>query len=299
MKKQMLHRVIKDALTEDIGGGDITSRILIPKGKKIKAVLFLKERGVVAGLAVARNVFKIVNTSVTFKAHYAEGSWQNAGKILATVEGDAHAILKAERTALNLLSHLCAIATAARKFVDRVKPYKVKILDTRKTIPGLRDLQKYAVSLGGGCNHRMGLWDGILIKDNHIAIGCRGQGLGYIEELIGMAKKRRPKGLKIEIEVKNLQEFRQALKAEPDIIMLDNMKIADIRKAVEIRRTTQGVRQSSVAGAQRMTQIEASGGVHLDNVRAIAKTGVDSISIGSLTHSVKAIDISLEVAPSP
>ena len=299
MKKQMLHRVIKDALTEDIGGGDITSRILIPKGKKIKAVLFLKERGVVAGLAVARNVFKIVNTSVTFKAHYAEGSWQNAGKILATVEGDAHAILKAERTALNLLSHLCAIATAARKFVDRVKPYKVKILDTRKTIPGLRDLQKYAVSLGGGCNHRMGLWDGILIKDNHIAIGCRGQGLGYIEELIGMAKKRRPKGLKIEIEVKNLQEFRQALKAEPDIIMLDNMKIADIRKAVEIRRTTQGVRQGSVAGAQRMTQIEASGGVHLDNVRAIAKTGVDSISIGSLTHSVKAIDISLEVAPSP
>lgn len=207
MNERTLQRIIKDALKEDIGSCDITSRILIPKGKKVKAVLLLKGKGVVAGLIVARQVFKTINQSLIFKAQCQEGARQNAGKILATVEGDAQSILKAERTVLNLLSHLCGIATLTKKFVDKVKPYKVKIMDTRKTIPGLRELQKYAVKTGGGYNHRMGLWDGILIKDNHISVfGFRGSGLG---ELIETAKKKRPKNMKIEIEVKNLKEFKR------------------------------------------------------------------------------------------
>lgn len=287
MNERTLQRIIKDALKEDIGSSDITSCILIPKGKKVKAVLLLKEKGVVAGLAIARTVFKTVNKSLTFKARCAEGSWQQAGKILATVEGDAQSILKAERTALNLLSHLCGIATATRKFVDMVKPYKTKILDTRKTIPGLRQLQKYAVRVGGGCNHRIGLWDGILIKDNHILVSGSGFRVPGLRELIETAKKKRPKNIKIEVEVKNLKEFKEALMVKPDIIMLDNMKIVDIKKAVAIRR--------AMHNAQRMTQIEASGGVSLHNVKETAKTGVDYISIGALTHSVKAIDISLEI----
>ena len=289
-------QVIKDALKEDIGSSDITSRLLIPKGKKIKAVLLLKEKGVVAGLPVAREVFKTAKNALVFKARCADGFRQHAGKILATVEGDCRAILKAERTALNLLSHLCGIATLTRAYVEKVKPYKVKILDTRKTIPGLRQLQKYAVRIGGGYNHRMGLYDGILIKDNHIAASCVPplkrwragvRRASCVRELIEIAKGKKPENMKIEIEVKDLREFKEALDAEPDIIMLDNMKIDDIKKAVAIRRNTQY--------ALRTTLLEVSGGVTLDNVRDIAKTGVDSISIGSLTHSVKAIDISLEV----
>lgn len=282
-----MQRIIKDALKEDIGSSDITSCILIPKGKKVKAVLLLKEKGVVAGLAIARAVFKTVNKSLTFKARCAEGLWQQAGKILATVEGDAQSILKAERTALNLLSHLCGIATATRKFVDMVKPYKTKILDTRKTIPGLRQLQKYAVRVGGGCNHRMGLWDSILIKDNHIAASCVVRTASCVRKLVEIAKAKAPKRLKIEAEVINLEELKEALILAPDIIMLDNMKIKDIKKAVQLKRAAQYT--------MRNTLLEVSGGVHLDNVREIAKTGVDSISIGSLTHSVKAIDISLEI----
>lgn len=279
-------RLIKEALREDIGCGDITTQMLIPKDKKIKAVLLLKEKAVVAGIDIAKKVFKTMDAAVTFKAKCSDGSLQNPGKIIAILEGRAKAILQAERTALNFLSHLSGVATLTHQFVQRVKPYKVKIMDTRKTIPGLRELQKYAVSVGGGYNHRMGLWDGVLIKDNHIVASSVVRSPSSVEELVEMAKKRRPKSQKIEIEVKNLQEFRQALRAETDIIMLDNMKLSDIRQAVRIRNTEYG---------RRTTKIEVSGGVTLDNVRAIAKTGVDMISIGALTHSAKAIDLSLEV----
>lgn len=282
-----LQYLISYALREDIGHGDITSQLLIPRGKKVKAVLLLKEKAVVAGLRIAEKVFKTVDAAVTFKAECQDGSLKNPKKIIATIEGNAQSILKAERTVVNFLSHLSGVSTLTRAFVEKVKPYKVKIMDTRKTIPGLRDLQKYAVRVAGGCNHRMGLWDGILIKDNHITASCASRDTSCVRRLIEIAKAKRPKNLKIEIEVINLNEFEEALKAAPDIIMLDNMKIEAIKKAAWIRRRMKGVR--------RRTLIEVSGGVSLDNVREIAKTGVDIISIGGLTHSARAIDISLEV----
>lgn len=286
-RKYGLMDLIKNSLREDIGSGDITSELLIPKNKKIRAIILLKEKAVIAGLGIAEKVFKSIDRKIKFKAKCLDGSLQDAGKILAVLDGRARNILLAERTALNFLTHLCGVASLVHSFVQEVKPTKVKILDTRKTVPGLRNLQKYAVVLGGGYNHRIGLWDEVLIKDNHIAAsGVMRQASG-VEELIETIKKKKPKDMKIEIEVKNLKEFMQALKAQPDIIMLDNMKIADIRKAVAIKRKTQDARLK--------TLLEVSGGVNLDNVRTIAKTGVDMISIGCLTHSVKAIDISLEI----
>lgn len=278
--------LINNSLKEDIGSGDITSELLIPKNKKIKAIILLKEKAVIAGVSIAEKVFKTIDRKIKFKAKCLDGSLQDAGKILAVLEGRARNILLAERTALNFLTHLCGVASLAHSFVREVKPCKVKILDTRKTVPGLRDLQKYAVLLGGGYNHRIGLWDEVLIKDNHILASSGARRAPPVKELVETVKKKKPKGMKVEIEVKNLQEFRQAIEAEADIIMLDNMKLSDIRQAVRIRNTEYGIRTA---------KIEVSGGVNLDNVRTIAKTGVDMISIGCLTHSVKAIDISLEI----
>jgi nicotinate-nucleotide pyrophosphorylase (carboxylating) len=239
-------------------------------------------------------IFKTLDRTVLFDAKCAEGSSQRAGKVIALLCGSARGILSGERTALNFLSHLSGIAALTGKFVSAVLPYKVKIMDTRKTIPGLRELQKYAVRMGGGYNHRRGLWDGVLIKDNHIAAsGLRPRALS-LGELVRAAQKKSPRSLKIEIEVKNLREFKEALGAGPDIIMLDNMKIADIRKAVKIRRATQGA--CLPAGRRgHKTLLEASGGVSLNNAREIAATGIDIISIGALTNSVKAVDMSLEV----
>lgn len=282
-----LKDLIENALREDIGSGDITSELLLPKNKKIKAIILLKEKAVIAGLSIAEKVFKTIDRKIKFKAKCSDGSLQNAGKILAVLEGGARNILLAERTALNFLTHLCGVASLVHSFVREVRPSNVKILDTRKTVPGLRNLQKCAVLLGGGYNHRIGLWDEVLIKDNHIAASCVRRHASDVKELIEVAKKKMPEGMKIEIEVKNLREFKEALKAGPDIIMLDNMNLSDIGKAVAIRRKTQDSRLK--------TLLEVSGGVNLDNVRTISKTGVDMISIGCLTHSVKAIDISLEL----
>ena len=173
-----LKRLIKNALQEDIGSGDITSQIIIPKDKKVSAILLLKEEAVICGLDIAREVFRTVDGSIKFQARSKDANSEKAGKIMARIQGNARAILKAERTALNLLSHLSGVASITRKFVDAVKPYKAKIYDTRKTIPGLRQLQKYAVKTGGGHNHRMGLSDGILIKDNHIASSVVREGVG-------------------------------------------------------------------------------------------------------------------------
>ncbi len=273
--------LIKNALREDIGSGDITSQIIIPKDKKVRAALLLKERAIVCGLDIARRIFKTVDRTIKFRPKSKDGNLEKPGKIIARIEGNAHSILKAERTALNLLSHLTGVSTLTGAFVEAVRPYKARIYDTRKTIPGLRVLEKYAVKTGGGYNHRMGLYDGILIKDNHIASSVIRRSPSLVRELAEIAKKKRPKGLKVEIEVINLAEFKEALKACPDIIMLDNMKISDIKEAVKIR--------------EHQTLIEVSGGVSMANVRAIARTGVDIISIGALTHSAKAVDISLEV----
>ncbi len=229
-------------------------------------------------MPVVEKVFKTVDKDVKFEAAVKEGKEVKFGKIIAKISGKASSILTAERVGLNLLSMLSGIATKTREYVDAIEPYKAKLTDTRKTIPGLRDLQKYAVRIGGGYNHRMGLDEMILIKDNHIKVTS-----GYTK------LPSVPKGFKIEIEVENLEEFNHALKFKPDFIMLDNMKIEDIKKAVKIRN-------NMVFNSHHPpTKLEVSGGVTLDNVRKIAATGIDIISIGALTHSVKSVDMSLEI----
>lgn len=274
--------IIKTALNEDIGRGDITSQLIIPSGKRIKAVILAKEGGVICGLDVAGLVFKAIDKRIRFRVLTRDGEKVKTGKALARFEGEARNILKAERVALNFLARLSGIATLTNKFVRRVAPYRVKIMDTRKTTPGLRILEKYAVRCAGGFNHRMGLWGQILIKDNHLCIVRKKTLQGIIKKV----KQKRPKGMKVEVEVTNLRQFKQALEGKPDIIMLDNFKLKDIRKAVKMRN------ESRIANRE-LPKIEISGGVNLNNVRSIAACGAEMISVGELTHSAKALDVAL------
>lgn len=278
LDQQNLQRIVRQALLEDIGKGDITTQLTIPQDKTISAALLSKEDCLVCGLPVAEAVFKSYDHNVTFKPLVKEGQGVKKGKNICEVSGNARSILTAERVALNLLTMLSGIATKTREYVKEIEPFKTKITDTRKTIPGLRELQKYAVRVGGGYNHRIGLDDMVLIKDNHIQVTE-----GY-EKLPSV-----PKGFKIEVEVQNLDEFKHALRFKPDVIMLDNMNIEDIKKAVAIRDDTE------FSSHHPRTQLEVSGGVDLKNVRSIAATGADIISIGALTHSIKAVDMSLEI----
>ena len=271
IKELRLKSFIREALNEDIGRKDITTEAIIPKNKFVKAVLVAKEDCVVCGLHIAGLVFKLKDKNIKFKPQVKDGQNLKKGKVLVEVLGRAQSILIAERVALNFVSLLSGIATSTREYVERVKPYKVKIMDTRKTIPGLRELEKYAVRIGGGYNHRMRLDEIILIKDNHWKVTGSYLNLPKFTE-----------NYQVELEVKNLKEFIQALKLKPDIIMLDNMSIKDMRKAVKIRN-------------YRLPKLEASGGITLKNVKKIASTGVDMISIGALTHSVNSVDISLEI----
>ncbi len=267
------YEIIKKALKEDIGKGDITTRLTIPKHKKAKAVLLAKDNFTLCGMNLAKEVFQSLDRSIKFQALAKDGAKVKRGKVLAKISGPASPILSAERVALNFLSLLSGVATKTREYVDAAKPYKAKILDTRKTIPGLRFLQKYAVRCGGGFNHRMNLDEMVLIKDNHLAIlGAKTQAAKLREKI---------KNIKIEIEVNSLEQFRKALKEKPDIIMLDNMRLEDIKKAVVIRNAAH-------------PKLEVSGGVSLKNIRRLAATGVEMISVGSLTHSVESKDISLE-----
>lgn len=277
--------VVRRALEEDVGKGDITTRLTVPEGRKAKGVIRAKEKGIVAGLPVAELVLKTVNKKVKFKAKVKEGERVKKGQVIAEVSGDARNILTAERIALNFLQRLSGIATLTNQFVEKVRSYKVKIFDTRKTTPGLRYLEKYAVRCGGGYNHRMGLWEMVLIKDNHFRLQASGFRL---QDLVKKTRKRIPRGMEVEVETKNLREVREALKARVDIIMLDNMSLKSIRKAIEL------CHRSPVTG-HRSPILEASGGITLENVRKIAETGVDRISIGALTHSAKALDISLDI----
>ncbi|MBI5699141.1 carboxylating nicotinate-nucleotide diphosphorylase [Candidatus Saganbacteria bacterium] len=273
----MVYQVIKAALKEDIGRGDITSQALIPKGQKAKARVIVKEAGVIAGLSVAREVFRALDKSLHFSPKIKDGKKAKKGTSIAEISGNTRSILAGERVALNFLQHLSGIATLTRKFLSRVKGRgsRVKILDTRKTTPGLRALEKYAVKAGGGHNHRMGLYDAVLIKDNHIKLA------GGIERAIKSARAARA-GRAIEIEAKTIGEVKKAIKEGADRILLDNMSIKTLRQSVQLCRK---------AGIKT----EASGGVNLQNVRAIAKTGVDFISVGALTHSAPALDISLKI----
>ena len=273
-----IKKIIQSALDEDIQSGDVTTQAVIPDSVLGKGSFLVKAYGVIAGLGVAKNVFQLVDEEIIFNQFVDDGKKVNRGEIVAEVTGRASSILTAERTALNFLQRMSGIATLTNKFVEEISHTKAKILDTRKTIPGLRLLDKEAVRLGGGKNHRIGLFDMFLIKDNHIEIA------GSITKAIDACRnfqKNKNSNLKIEVETKNLDEVKEALDCNVDIIMLDNFKTDMMRKAVAI--------------INEKCKVEASGNINLDNVKEVAETGVDFISVGALTHSVKALDISLEV----
>jgi len=267
--------VVERALREDVGSGDLTTHLTVDAGRHARAQLLLKEAGVVAGLDVAIAVFTTLAPDIRVERHVGDGERRSdLPAVLVALEGPARAILTGERTALNLLSHLSGIATLTRRYVDAVLGTGAVILDTRKTTAGLRSLEKYAVRAGGGTNHRAGLYDAILIKDNHL------QAAGGVRPAIALARAAVPP-LPIEVEADTLDQVREALAAGADRILLDNMPLAWLREAVEI-----------VGGR---CPLEASGGVTLATVRAIAETGVDFISVGALTHSAPSVDVSLEV----
>lgn len=272
---QKIQRLIKTALAEDLGPGDITTNLIIPQGLKGEGIIIAKEKGVISGLTVAKSVFKQIDPKLVFKSFIQDGTEVKSNSKVALVKGRAKSILAAERTALNFLQRLSGISTLTKEYVKKIKGTKVKILDTRKTTPGMRLLEKYAVRAGGGKNHRKGLYDMILIKDNHI------KSAGSISSALKKAQKGR-RNFKIEIETKNLKQVKEALSFKLDWIMLDNFKLKDLKKAVKLIRSK-----------DKKVKIEASGQVNLKNVKKFALSGVDYISVGALTHSAKALDLSL------
>jgi len=268
--------LIRLALEEDIGPGDVTTEALVELDHVATAVIVAKEPLVLAGLHVAKEVFSTLDPGMSFETSFQDGDRvKNGGEIL-TLQGKLHALLKGERTALNFLQRLSGISTLTREYVNKVEGYGVRLTDTRKTTPGWRRLEKYAVKIGGADNHRFGLYDGILIKDNHI-VAC-----GGIREAVDRMRSHRTESLQIEVEVSDLKQVKQALESSVDIIMLDNMNLNDITKAVTL--------------IKGRALIEVSGGVTLDRLSEIANTGVDIISIGALTHTARAVDISMRVA---
>ena len=277
--KLQIEEIIDLALAEDLGKGDATTEALIPGDRQGTGFVVAKEEGILAGTEAANRVFQRVDPELKVDILLEDGARVKPGSKVATVSGRIAGILKAERVALNFLQRLSGIASETNRYVARVEGLPVRIMDTRKTTPGLRSLEKYAVRVGGGGNHRMNLGDGILIKDNHLA-ALRSQGLN-IKEIIAKARQNAPQRLPVEVEVRTVPEASEAVEAGADIVMLDNMNLEDMRKAVK-----------SIHGR---ALIEASGGITLDNVRAVAETGVDFISIGALTHSARALDISLEL----
>ena len=271
--------LIQGALEEDIGRGDITSEALFPFSLKGKAQIVAKEEGLLAGVEVAKEIFRLTSSgSMKFIHSLEDGDLVGRNRAVLIMEGGAPSILRGERVALNFLSRLSGIATLTRKYVDLIRGLEVRILDTRKTSPNLRVLEKYAVKMGGGFNHRFGLDDGILIKDNHIKI-CGGVG-----EAVRRARENLSPLLKIEVEVENLGQLEEAIAAGADIIMLDNMEKGRMREAV-----------TRIRGQKRHILIEASGGINLENVREVAETGVDFISVGGLTHSAASLNFALEM----
>jgi nicotinate-nucleotide pyrophosphorylase (carboxylating) len=269
----LLVRIIELALAEDIHTGDITTESVVTSSCKGRARIIAKEPMVVAGLHVARQVFLTVDPSLKFTPLAQEGEQVAVGALMAEVEGAAASLLTGERVALNFLQRLCGIATVTSHYVEAVKGTGARIVDTRKTTPGLRMLEKYAVRVGGGTNHRSGLYDGVLIKENHIAAA------GGITEAVRRARQRIPHTIKVEVETETLDEVREAVSVGADIIMLDNMGISAMAEAV------------ALIGGRAL--VEASGGMRLEQVRSVAETGVDIISVGALTHSARAMDISL------
>lgn len=270
-----LNDLIKRALEEDIGYGDITTRSLIPAEQKARGLFVAKTPGVVAGIKVSQAVFAYIDSATEFEVLKDDGDTIEPGDVIAVVKGKARTLLTGERTALNFLQRLSGIASKTRKMTDLIKYSPAQLLDTRKTTPGLRVLEKYAVSVGGGRNHRFGLFDGVMIKDNHI------QAVGSIAQAVATARQKVPHTVKIEVEVETMEQLQEALEARADIIMLDNMDIYEMIEAVQI-----------VAGR---ALLEASGGINEGNVVEAARTGVDFISMGALTHAVSSLDISFDI----
>lgn len=270
--------IVRRALEEDLPWGDVTTNAVIPADLKARATIEARQPGIVAGMLVAETAFALVDPAVCFTRLRQDGESFGKGDRLAVVEGRARSLLSGERVALNFLQRMSAIATTTQQYVDAVAGLKAGIIDTRKTTPGLRLLEKYAVTVGGGANHRFSLSDGVLIKDNHIAAVQReGYGIG---EAVRRARASAPHTIRVEVEVETIDQLREALDAGADMVLLDNMSPDLLREAVRL-----------VAGR---AVTEASGGITLETVRAVAETGVDLISVGALTHSVRALDLAME-----
>ena len=279
LDKAQIRRLVDLALAEDLGKGDITTNSLIPEKKSGVASILAQEKGILAGSEIARQVFRRLDPELKVRLRVKDGAALKPGEVIATVEGSIASILKAERTALNFLQRLSGIATETNRYVKAVEGLPAQITDTRKTAPGLRALDKYAVKVGGGKNHRMHLGDGVLIKDNHLA-ALQSEGLS-LKEIIARIRRNAPGATAVEIEVSTPREALEAAEAGANIVMLDNMSLEDMRQAVKM--------------LHGVALIEASGKITLKTVRAVAETGVDFISVGAITHSAPALDISLEL----
>jgi nicotinate-nucleotide pyrophosphorylase (carboxylating) len=274
---QLINDALLAALREDIGSGDITSRAVIPADARARARYTSKQSLVVAGVPVAEKIVRLVDPVLEFKVIEPEGAAVTKGTPVAEVRGSARSILTAERTSLNLLQRMCGIATLTRQYVDRIQGTRARIVDTRKTVPGLRVLDKYAVTCGGGMNHRMGLFDGVLIKNNHLAFH------ESVEKAVQASRAHLGHLVKIEVEVRNLDELKTALGSGADVILLDNFDPDTTRQAVKV--------------VDGRVPLESSGGITIETVRDFAEAGVDYISVGALTHSVPAVDIHLRITP--
>ena len=274
-----VRQLIRHALREDIGRGDLTSQAVLAPRQQLRAVILAKQSGIVAGAQIAAWTFQLLNCRIRCRIIRRDGQAVRAGQTILELRGPGRSILAAERTAQNILGHLCGVATQTQQFVRRVRPLRTAILDTRKTLPGLRLLEKYAVKVGGGVNHRLRLDDAVLIKSTHVDVA--GICIGHLLT----AAKRSARSTTVEIEVRNMRELREALAARPDIVLLDNWTVPAVRRAVALRNA-----------AGRRPLLEVSGGVTLQNVRRVAATGVERISIGRLTHSAAALDVALRVS---
>lgn len=280
LKSSLIDSLVKIALKEDVGANDITTSAIIPKNLAIKADIEFKQAGVVCGIEIAERVFRLVDENLRFLPVAKDGEWAEKGREIAYIEGLGTSVLIAERAALNFISHLSGIATKTKEFVDKIKGTNAKIMDTRKTTPGLRVFEKYAVAMGGGTNHRFGLYDQVLIKDNHLRV-LRDEPL---LDIIARAKRSVLKKTTVGVEVKNVAELKEAIKSKADYILLDNMSVEAVREAVAHKKKI---------GSK--IDLEVSGGVNLNNVREYAETGVERISVGALTHTAPSIDISLDI----
>ena len=271
----LIDKIIDNALAEDLGPGDLTTEALIDPSIKGKARLVPREEMVLAGIEVFGRVFSRLDPDIALEWNFQDGDVVPAGRDIGVVEGSLRGILSAERTALNFLQHLSGIATLTKRYVDRADPSRVRIVDTRKTTPGLRILEKFAVRVGGAHNHRLGLFDGVLIKDNHIAAA------GSISKAVEKIRADVPHTVKSEVEVDDLKGLEEAMRVGVDAVLLDNMSIGEMKEAV------------SIAGDRVL--LEASGGITLETIAEVAQTGVDLISVGAITHSARFVDISLEI----